>query len=420
MSRARLSETLNRLLPGERWKRVREGILAAANYSGERTDLLRQNIDEANRLKTGLLAPGELTIDSTTQATISSYAWTIDYQILQQSTAETIVISAPDANYPRPDIFVGLANGSIAYRAGSLDANGNAQDPSYNPLTEVLLATVTRNPDTSNSISQGNSNGSDYVSKSSTGTETMQGNLALAPAADPNQAENYVAFDKNGKLVKKLSKTGHNKDFGTTAGTVAQGNDSRIINGQTAFSWGDHANAGYAVLGTASSQVRSNSQLDARYAAIVHNHAISDVQGLQTALDAKLNASAKGAANGVAELDSNGKVPLTQINDSLIGQVEYMGTWNPATNTPSLPTTPTEKGHYYVANAAGSRFGLSFQTGDWLISNGVSWDKVDNTDAVTSVFGRTGAVGSQVGDYAAFYPRLDTAYTNPSWIASLA
>ena len=33
--------------------------------------------------------------------------------------------------------------------------------------------------------------------------------------------------------------------YGTTAGTVAQGNDSRINNGQTAYSWGNHANAGY-------------------------------------------------------------------------------------------------------------------------------------------------------------------------------
>lgn len=29
--------------------------------------------------------------------------------------------------------------------------------------------------------------------------------------------------------------------FGTTAGTYAQGNDSRILNGQTAFGWGNHA-----------------------------------------------------------------------------------------------------------------------------------------------------------------------------------
>lgn len=30
-------------------------------------------------------------------------------------------------------------------------------------------------------------------------------------------------------------------NFGTASGTVAQGNDSRILNGQTAFGWGDHA-----------------------------------------------------------------------------------------------------------------------------------------------------------------------------------
>lgn len=48
--------------------------------------------------------------------------------------------------------------------------------------------------------------------------------------------------------------TAFNKNFGTSAGTVAQGNDSRINNGQTAFSWGDHATAGYVSL-TASEDI---------------------------------------------------------------------------------------------------------------------------------------------------------------------
>jgi hypothetical protein len=39
--------------------------------------------------------------------------------------------------------------------------------------------------------------------------------------------------------------TAFNKNFGTTAGTVAEGNDSRILNGQTAFGWGNHALVGY-------------------------------------------------------------------------------------------------------------------------------------------------------------------------------
>ena len=34
-------------------------------------------------------------------------------------------------------------------------------------------------------------------------------------------------------------------NYGTVAGTAAQGNDSRIDNGQTAFSWGNHANQSY-------------------------------------------------------------------------------------------------------------------------------------------------------------------------------
>jgi ABC-type Fe3+ transport system substrate-binding protein len=224
-------------------------------------------------------------------------------------------------------------------------------------------------------------------------------------------AQKEAAFGKN---------TAFNKNFGTTADTVAQGNDSRIDNGQTAFGWGNHANAGYAVLGTGTSQVRSNTQLDARYAAIAHTHQIIEVNGLQASLDAKANLSLKGAANGLAELDANGKVPLSQINDSIIGQVEYKGSWNPATNTPTLPTTPTEKGHYYIASVDGSRFGLDFKTGDWIISNGSTWDKVDNTDAVSSVFGRTGPITAQESDYQSFYVRLSQTYSNPSWISSLA
>ena len=39
---------------------------------------------------------------------------------------------------------------------------------------------------------------------------------------------------------------------------------------------------------------------------------------------------------------------------------------------------------------------------------------------VSSVFGRTGDVTAQTGDYSAFYPSLSGSYANPSWITSLA
>lgn len=57
-------------------------------------------------------------------------------------------------------------------------------------------------------------------------------------------------------LFAKLS--AFNKNFGTAAGTVAEGNDSRILNGQTAFGWGNHAGVYLPLTGTASNSTKWN------------------------------------------------------------------------------------------------------------------------------------------------------------------
>jgi len=118
------------------------------------------------------------------------------------------------------------------------------------------------------------------------------------------------------------------------------------------------------------------------------------------ALNLKLNASLKGADNGLAELDNDGKVPLSQISDAVLGQLSYQGLWNASTNTPTLPSTPAQKGDYYIASVAGTQFGIEFDVGDWLVSDGAAWGKVDNTDAVASVNGKKGAVTITKADVA--------------------
>ncbi|MBL4880658.1 MAG: hypothetical protein JKX82_04965, partial [Oleispira sp.] len=51
-----------------------------------------------------------------------------------------------------------------------------------------------------------------------------------------------VTVDLDGRYETAFSKlTAFNKNFGTTVGTVAEGNDSRILNGRTAFGWGNFA-----------------------------------------------------------------------------------------------------------------------------------------------------------------------------------
>lgn len=62
---------------------------------------------------------------------------------------------------------------------------------------------------------------------------------------------------------------------------------------------------------------------------------------VKDSLDAKLNSSLKGAANGVAELDSSGKVPSSQLPAYVDDVLEY-------TNKAGFPTTG-ESGKIYVA-----------------------------------------------------------------------
>lgn len=115
--------------------------------------------------------------------------------------------------------------------------------------------------------------------------------------------------------------------------------------------------------------------------------------------------SEKGQALGYTPLNSGSKIDEQYLPDSILGQVTYQGTWNADTNTPTLPDPPpsTTKGEYYVTDVGGTQFGIDFKVGDWIISNGEEWQKVDNTDAVTSVFGRLGNIQALASDYDAFY-----------------
>ena len=78
-----------------------------------------------------------------------------------------------------------------------------------------------------------------------------------------------------------------------------------------------------------------------------------------------------------------------------VGAVTYKGTWNASANSPFLASGVGTQGDYYVVNIAGSTNldGITdWQIGDWAIFNGSVWQKVDNTDAVSSVNGQVGTV----------------------------
>lgn len=100
-------------------------------------------------------------------------------------------------------------------------------------------------------------------------------------------------------------------------------------------------------------------------------------------------------------LEAFGKVQ-NQIS-AMVGGVNYQDVWDASTNTPALTSGVGNKGDYYIVSVAGSTNldGITdWKVGDWAIFNGTTWDKVDNTDAVSSVNGYTGAVSLVTSDIA--------------------
>jgi hypothetical protein len=116
----------------------------------------------------------------------------------------------------------------------------------------------------------------------------------------------------------------------------------------------------------------------------------TDITGLGTA-----STKDAGVANGVATLDAGGKVPVSELPAAVLGALSYQGTWDASTNTPTLTSSVGTKGYYYVVSVAGNTNlnGITdWLVGDWAVYNGTVWQKVDNTETVTSVNGQTGAV----------------------------
>jgi hypothetical protein len=147
----------------------------------------------------------------------------------------------------------------------------------------------------------------------------------------------------------------------------------------------------------------------------------TDITGLGTA-----STKDAGAALGVATLDAGGKVPVSELPAAVLGALSYQGTWNASTNTPTLTSSVGTKGYYYVVDVAGTTNlnGITdWQIGDWAIFNGTVWQKVDNTDAVTSVNGQVGTVvltASDVGAQPVFTSQTaNTVYAAPNGSAGV-
>lgn len=117
---------------------------------------------------------------------------------------------------------------------------------------------------------------------------------------------------------------------------------------------------------------------------VSHTHAISDITGLQTALDNKVDDSEKGAANGVATLGADGKLTASQIP-----AIAITDTFVVANEAAMLALSTAEQGDVAVRTDLNKSFilvsGLPSVLGNWQ-------ELLSPTDQVQSVNGQTGTV----------------------------
>jgi len=201
------------------------------------------------------------------------------------------------------------------------------------------------------------------------------------------QDANNVAI--TGGTISGVSVSGYVPTTRTiTAGTGLTGGGDLSANrtialANTAVTTGTYGTAARTITQTVDQQGRLTNIFDQPI-----EIANTQVTGLGTA-----STKDAGVALGVATLDAGGKVPASQI--PLQGDLNYQGTWNATTNSPTLTSSVGTQGYYYVVDVAGTTNlnGITdWQVGDWAIFNGSVWQKVDNTDAVTSVNGFVGTV----------------------------
>jgi hypothetical protein len=115
-------------------------------------------------------------------------------------------------------------------------------------------------------------------------------------------------------------------------------------------------------------------------------------------------ATSAEATTGTNDLTAMTPLKVKSVVDAaVVGGVTYQGTFD--TSSP-VDLSNAQKGDLYIISVAGSYQGQTWAVGDHLLVNAdmggtispSKIDKVDNTDAVTSVAGKTGAVTLVAGD----------------------
>jgi hypothetical protein len=193
----------------------------------------------------------------------------------------------------------------------------------------------------------------------------------------------------------------------TVVALVTGGAGATALGGLTDVTLTVAANDNLLAYDTASGAWTNQTAANAGLAAAAHGHVAADVSDFQSAVTANptvagaIQSTEKGTANGVATLGSDLKVPSAQLPPLALTNVSTV-----ASQAAQLALT-AEEGDVAIRT----------DTGTTYIHNGgvagtmADWSTIEAPTAVSSVFGRAGAVVATAADYAA------SQITNDSGVA---
>ena len=310
---------------------------------------------------------------------------------------------------------------------GTILTDTSTIDFTYNDSTPSVTADVKDNSITNTKLSQAaantwkgnNTNALANVSDNNTSALTESTSSVLTITGGANATLNPVSIQVKQATTSQsgyLSSTDWNT-FNSKQNTITTGTTAQYFKGD--LSLGTFAtDAQTAVVEDAINNGVTNKSPseNAVYDALVlkqdliatpTNGNIVTTNGSGQTQDSGKSFSTDGtlAANSDA-LIATQKAVKTYVDNSIIANLKYQGTWNASTNTPTLSDGTSTVGFFYRVNVAGTQNlgsgNITFAVNDKVVYNpsGI-WEKWDTDDEVLSVFGRTGAIAAQSGDYTA-------------------
>ncbi|WP_329856358.1 tail fiber domain-containing protein [Stenotrophomonas muris] len=232
--------------------------------------------------------------------------------------------------------------------------------------------------------------------------DSMSQARAAANAADASRAASAAVLVEMTDLADLVEADAQSAAASKTA--AAGSATAAAASVTSATSQANRAEAQASIATTKASEAAGSAVTAAGHASAASGSASAASTSAQTASSAKTAAeAARDKANLYANAPQGTEVSpgefsakhwAAQAQAAATGSLIYMGSWDASTG--AFPANPV-KGHFYKVVGEGTVGEIHWRVGDQALY-GATWEKIDNTDQVTSVAGKQGDVTLVAGD----------------------